>query len=437
MFKTFVKTLTGALAVLLLASVSLAQTARSLPIGEVVSGTLKGLPEVYTLTLEVGNVILLEMGGLGDEASIRVETPDGLTYSDDAYYGFDRTARIGFLARTAGEYRVFVGGVFAANGDYTLLATRIEPTTSARLTFGEVFHNVVGNLQTQLTFTLDTDAVVTVDLEAPSYSLTAILLDSAGNAVTQGDMYTRIVASLSAGTYIVAVQPTFGRASDLDNPFYTVLLSTIDGVQAEIGTTTESDVKGKTLAVFFFEAKQGDVLNILFATAQAYSTSFILRGPDGVEIGYGDASGPYPVMRRWVAPADGVYRVDATPYSATFDAPASLTLERTESLVLSPETAVSITYTAEQQFELVTAELEAGKRYTVTLKSDDATRYYDVYVLDTSTNSQIASVSISGSFGTSLTFTPSTSGRHSFTVRGSYFYEGEQANVEVTLAVAE
>lgn len=439
MLRMFAKTMMGALAVLLLASVSIAQTtALSLPIGEVVSGTLDGVPQVYTLTAEAGSVLMVEMKGLGDETSLRIDTPEGFTYVDDAYYGIDREqARVGFLAKTGGEYRVTAGSSYGTGGDYTLLVTRIEPTTSAQLTFGTLFHNVVGNLQTQLAFTLEADTVVAVDLEAPSYSIGVLLLDSSGETVTQGDTYTRVVAALPAGSYIVAVQPSFGRASDLDNPFYSLRLSAIDGVKLEIGETATADATGKSLAAFFFDAKQDDVVNISLTTGRAYTLSFILRDASGAEVGYGDTSGSDPVIRRWVVPADGTYRIDATPYTSTFEAPVTATIERTESLVLSPESSAKISYTSELQFEVLSAQFEGGKTYTIMLKAQDATRYYDIYVMDDSTNAQVASVSISGSAGVALTFAPATSGRHTLIVRGSYFYAGEEASVEISLSVAE
>ncbi len=420
------------LAVLAVSSVAFAQDASPLLVGETVSGTLSGSADVYIIMLEKGDVLLLELEGL-ESNYLQVFTPENVVFSDDSYYGIDEKGRLGFLATRAGEYRISVGDSFS-EGNYTLLATSIEPLVSATLEFDKVFSNVVTDLQTQLSFTLAEDTTVTIVFEAPSYSINVSLLNDTGATVSTGGYNSRLLADLTAGTYVVTVDPSFGRASELDNPFYALVLSSITKQTLTYGEVASVDLTDEKIGFFEFAGTEGDIINIVLDNEETYSASFTVRDPNEIEIAYSDNSGVISLVKRFELPSTGTYRVEVTPYSTAFATPFTLLVEQTDSLPLTVE-PLAITFTEAQTFEVFTLAVEAGKTYRLTITNDDATRYYDAIVVDEMT--QVISLNSNGTKEASAVFEASSTGIYTVTLRSSYYYDAEKATANVSVQEVE
>lgn len=147
----------------------------------------------------------------------------------------------------------------------------------------------------------------------------------------------------------------------------------VHGVAGDIayGDTVTVEHDGLASKIFSLEAEEGDVINLYASTDDRIDTTLKLLGPDGAEIAYiDDYIGLDPELRRLPLYGAGRYYIIHAPYSSSAVGDVPLTLEKTESIVLSAE-ALEIELTASNMSDVYMLDVVEGRLYSITVSTSE------------------------------------------------------------------
>lgn len=195
------------------------------------------------------------------------------------------------------------------------------------------------------------------------------------------------------------------------------------------GTTATVEAAGSRGTILTFEAQAGDLINLRLSTADASRAqfSFIVYGPGNFIAFYSEDSEKTAYLQRVPVTESGTYVVDVAPYAQTLASGIIATLEKADPLVLSSAPVTSV-FTAEQLSERYTVNVEAGKRYRLSIETDNPARPVAIFVQDAIT--QVASGNLFSGTGISLSFTAAETTTYEVVLRVdlSYIYEALAEN---------
>lgn len=247
-----------------------------------------------------------------------------------------------------------------------------------------------------------------VEVTDADFNAVLEITDGAGSQVAYDDNsgvgnrpQISFVAPCSGG-YILHLR----AFNDLDGGSFS--LSVGEDPQAlPLGETVTTTSNGTHSAVYTFEARPGDVVNIRADSGPAVGTTLRLIGPDGVQVAYTDdflEGGP--AFRRQQLEAGGRYYLVQTPYSEFSFGAVKLTIEKT---VLALPGREPVYYALERGREIFDLDVEANQRYQITFTAAAVVGgMLDVTDPD---GLSVASVTFSSVEGASLMFRAAADGR--------------------------
>lgn len=305
----------------------------------------------YTLAGEEGQTLNLLLTSADFDTFLAVLDPDGeeLALNDDAA-GFGLNSRIGPLVLPEdGEYTVvvtsfqhrFSEGEDGATGEYRLVASEVEvlplevgvPLTgsltpespiaffSSELEEGA---RLIGSLSTE-----DFDGVLvlqTEDLET--------VADSLGFGLEGDSVQISSNRTLPSGTYLWMVSSSVDSVPEGD---FELVVEAPTPEVISLGEQVQGSLVEGMGPFYSFEAEANTVISVRLEGDEDFEGYVTLADLDGLEAGYGDASGGNPgIIPSYIIPRSGTYTLSVQSFSG-HSGEFELSLEMAELMALTAD----------------------------------------------------------------------------------------------------
>lgn len=285
--------------------------------GTPVEGTLAGDPDVYSLSLTEGQLVIISMESEEFDTRVTLKDSSGAEVGTDDDSGESTNALLAFVAQGDDTYSVEAGSFFSGEGAYTLTATLLEPSEVAA--GSPVTLAASGELQVYAIYRGTAGEVV--DIRATSVGEDDI--DVAFNGVNEGEIdrddddgpgrnaLLRRVVLPADGLYLIKSTSLF------DDPFTADVEIAVDSTEqlfidaTPIDVTLSDDDLGTE--VFTFEASAGTVYRIIATSVNGTGIKMELLDTDAFftpDIESGDA---VRVSWDYRASVGGTFRIDVHP----------------------------------------------------------------------------------------------------------------------------
>lgn len=386
-----------------------------LTLGVPVTGVYNGTAVNYSFQATAGQTILFE--ATSPIFDVAVEVYDATNYLMGDDNGGDGTnAAVGVTFPSDGVYTVAVLAYDTSRGggEFTVSANPLPIVTDVLLLPGQTVRSVIGSTFPTFNVLLDRDMSILFTLLSFGFPPRIILLDL-GDNVLQSTENNILLATLPAGAYRIRLE--YASETTFNSPPY--FAAALDETIVEpigYGQTINRDDTGKRAAYFTFNAITGDIFNVRLQSNNPadVGASFTIYGPDGTIVFYSEGSTGLSYLQRQQIIQDGTYRIEVRPYTETFTIPYTLLLEQSQRGVLS-NTPTQIILDGSLLSDTFNLNVEAGKRYRLTVRTDNTQRPLNAFIMNAMT--QIASMSGSGANGISLELTVVESTTYQVTIR--------------------
>jgi|GEM_PF-3571186 hypothetical protein len=425
----------------LLAIISSAATQQpTLAAGQTIQGTASGEAVSYTITGEAGQNLIITASSDAFDIALELYDEDNVYLIGDDNTAGGSSAQLGVILPDSGSYRVSVLSYYdLPSGPFTLTAETLAASTGV-MTLGVPVRSFL-SVAPQHTLTLEQDTAVMFTVYTQTFSPLIRVLDSTGSqaAVSDGG---RLYAPLKAGTYSVTVEDFYPDTTAPVGRYFVLTADAMIVTPLSYGATTSVEAAGSRGTILTFDAQEGDLINLRVNAADdsLAQFSFIVYGPDNVIAFYSEGTERTAYLQRVPILQSGTYVVDVAPYTQLLNTSITATLEKAERLVLS-STPTSSVFTSEQLSERYTVNVEAGRRYRLSIETDNPARPVTIFVQDAAT--QIVSGNLFGGNGISLTFTAAETTAYEAVLRVdlSYSYDTLDENAtqpaNITVSIEE
>jgi hypothetical protein len=285
--------------------------------GTPVEGTLAGDPDVYTISLTEGQLVLFSMVSEEFDTRVTLKNSSGTEVGTDDDGGVDNNALLAFVAQADDTYSLEAGAFFSGEGAYTLTATLVEAT---EVTAGSpVTLSAVGELQVYAVYRGTAGEVV--DIRATSAGDDDV--DVAFNGVNEGEVDSddddgpgnnsllRRVVLPADGLYLIKSTSLFDEAFAADVEIAVDSTEQLIVADTPIDFALSDDALGTE--VFTFEATAGTTYRITATSVNGTGIRMQLLDTDAFftpDIESGDA---VRVSWDYRATAGGTFRIDVHP----------------------------------------------------------------------------------------------------------------------------
>jgi hypothetical protein len=282
------------------------------------------------------------------------------------------------------------------------------------------------------TFTATAGQLLLINVMSDEFDARMSIRDSSGVEISydddSGDEYNALLAFLvpADATYQLVVD-SWSDASGS----YSITIDVIQPTPITAGETVSLAPNGKQPLYATFSATTNQVVNLYAMSPSGDDTKLTVYNTASQIIAEDDDSGidQNPYLRRIVLPTEGLYLVQVTSlFDEALTGSVDLTLEATESLMLS-ETPQEFTLgNATVSKEVLTFEVEAGRTYRLNVVILGGTG-----VSLRTESSDFNAPTLDASSGSNITwdFTATTTGTMRLSIAPSFFSEGDTFQVSL------
>lgn len=447
----------------------------SINVGDTITAETTEADVNYTINLEAGQTVTIDLQSLDFDTYIRVLDSNGVQvdFDDDGGDGFN--SLLNFTAEASDTYTIVVTAFSGApTGSYTLSVTAGEATTTTTTTttdtvggpinVGDSVTATANDERVEYTISLEADQTVTISTVGSGFDTVVEVFDSTGAMIASdddsgGNLTSQLdFTAPASGTYTILVR---AFASDNANGTFTLSITAAGssdgdggggllgnlgqgdgddsstqagGTELSYGTTITANPDGAVTTTFTFEGAAGDVINLYVVSQGDEDSRLFLFDSNNLEIAEDDDSGEglNPYLRRFPLPADGTYTVEVQGFGESeLLEPFDITLEQTELLDLSSGT-VSVTLSEELDQEVLSLDITTGTRYIVTISASEELES-SVFGEIREPGESFASTrfSVSGTNEFAFVYSAETSGRARVEVE--YFAFSDPVTFEITV----
>lgn len=306
---------------------------REIEIGETVEGTLS--PDssaiIYNFIAEAGDVVTITMQSSDVDSYLRLGDQRGnqLLLDDDGADDLD--ARIGpvqlpengaYVVIASSFDNVISEGVDFEVGDFTLTITSYEPDeisvpaeVEGTLEDEEGLHiyRFEGTMGQVLSISLNSDDFdpLLMLTEADNLSSPTVRDDDSGPDLNA--LIVPYIVPVTGNYFLSAISYRENVGGD-----YTLAVTPLEAEPLSYGDSVDLSLSRDEMpvAVFSFDAADGDVVDIIVESATELDTTLTVLGPDGAQVAFNDdTTGRNPAVTGLALPGAGTYTFVVQPFT--------------------------------------------------------------------------------------------------------------------------